>query len=162
MLEAQIRDEINRRVARGVRLTVQVLLHAADGEWTGRVRLNSALAKAYARELQHLAKELKISGAITLDQLVRAPWVLQTDEPVAETADYWPAVEKALHRGLDMLVKMRTPRGRTSQQRPDCANGRHRNASSVSKSKRRRWRSVTANNCESESGGRIGPAGFQR
>jgi uncharacterized protein (TIGR00255 family) len=110
VLEAQIRDEINRRVARG-RLTVQVILHAADGRWTGRVRLNSALAKAYARELQRLAKELKISGPITLDQLVRAPGVLQTDEPMADTADYWPAVEKALHRGLEMLVKMRIREG---------------------------------------------------
>ncbi len=110
VLEAQIRDEINRRIARG-RLTVKVILHAADGKWSGRVRLNSALAKAYARELQRLAKELKLSGPITLDQLVRAPGVLQTDEQVAETADYWPAVEKALHRGLAIMVGMRSREG---------------------------------------------------
>src|SRR4029077_2457255 len=56
VLEAQIRDEINRRVARG-RLTVRLTLHAADAKWAGAVRLNTALAKAYARELSRLAKD---------------------------------------------------------------------------------------------------------
>jgi len=43
-LESRIRDEINRRVARG-RLTVKVSMHAANGSWPGRVKLNAALAR---------------------------------------------------------------------------------------------------------------------
>jgi uncharacterized protein (TIGR00255 family) len=86
-------------------------LHTADGKWPGRVRLNSVLAKAYARELRRLAKALKISGPVTLDHLVRAPGVLQADDEMADAEDYWPAVEKALHQALDMLVRMRTREG---------------------------------------------------
>src|ERR1700679_3567040 len=49
VLEAQIRDQINRRVARG-RLTVRVSLHAAEKS-EGAIRINHELAKTYAKEL---------------------------------------------------------------------------------------------------------------
>src|SRR5229473_144161 len=64
VLEAQIRDVVNRSIARG-RLTARVTLHAADGRAATRVRLNAPLAKAYVRELNRLAKELKLTGPIT-------------------------------------------------------------------------------------------------
>src|SRR4051812_33531247 len=99
MLEAQIRDLINRHIARG-RLTVRVALHAGAGNLSAKMHLNAPLAKAYARELNKLAKELKLSGSVTLDQLVRAPGVFQTDEEIAETENLWPAVEKALNKAL--------------------------------------------------------------
>jgi len=110
MLEAQIRDEINRHVARG-RLTVRVSLHAGAGNLSARMHLNVPLAKAYARELNKLAKQLKISGMATLDHLVRAPGVFQTNEQIAEEEDFWPAVEKALNKALATLVKMRRREG---------------------------------------------------
>src|SRR5678815_4570905 len=47
VLEAQIRDEINRRIARG-RVTTRVTLHAGEkGE--GQVQINTALAAAYVK-----------------------------------------------------------------------------------------------------------------
>ena len=52
------------------------------------MHLNVALAKAYAHELTKLAKELKLAGPVTLDQLVRAPGVFQTDEELAETGGF--------------------------------------------------------------------------
>src|SRR5512139_2131734 len=59
MLEGQIRDEINRYVARG-RLTVRVALHAGASKLSARMHLNVPLAKAYARELARLAKQLRL------------------------------------------------------------------------------------------------------
>ncbi len=110
MTEAQIRDAINRHVARG-RVTVRVILHASAGTIAARMHLNVELAKAYARELNKLAKQLKIQGGVTLDHLVRAPGVFQTDQQIAEEEDFWPAVEKALTKGLDGMVKMREREG---------------------------------------------------
>src|SRR2546423_421244 len=109
-LESRIRDEINRRIARG-RLTVKVSMHAANGSYSGRVKLNAALARAYARELNRLAKELKLAGAVTLETLVRAPGVLQSDEGLSDADTVWPAVEKALKKALDALMKMRAREG---------------------------------------------------
>jgi uncharacterized protein (TIGR00255 family) len=110
LLEGPMRDVINRHIARG-RLTVRVSLHAAAGNETARMHLNVPLARAYARELNRLAKQLKLAGPLTLDHLVRAPGVLQTDEEIAGDEDFWPAVEKALNRALAAMVKMRTREG---------------------------------------------------
>jgi len=87
VLEAQIRDEINRRVARG-RVNVRVTLHAVEGNAAGRLHLNRPLARAYARELKNLAKELDLSGGVSLEALMRAPGVMQGGEDVADAEDF--------------------------------------------------------------------------
>ncbi len=110
MLETQIRDVVNRSVARG-RVNVRVSLHAAEGRLSARKHINHALAKDYATELAKLAKSLKLDGGITLDQVLRAPGVFHTDEELAETEDLWPAVEKSLSQGLAALLKMREREG---------------------------------------------------
>jgi uncharacterized protein (TIGR00255 family) len=110
VLEAQIRDELNRQIARG-RLTARVALHAIEGREAARAHINKPLARAYARELARLAKELQLPGTVSLDLLIRAPGVLQSNEEMADAEDFWPAVEKALRKALEMLVKMRKREG---------------------------------------------------
>ena len=110
MLEAPLRDVINRHIARG-RLTGRVSLHASSGRAAARQHINVPLAQAYARELAKLGRQLKLSGSVTLDQLIRAPGVFQTDEELAEAEDLWPAVEKAAKQALTALVKMREREG---------------------------------------------------
>jgi uncharacterized protein (TIGR00255 family) len=109
-LEAPIRDLINRQVARG-RLTVRVSLHTSENKSSARMHINMPLAKAYTRELERLARQLKLAGPVTLDQLLRAPGVFQTDEELADAEDLWPAVEKALKQALAALLKMRSREG---------------------------------------------------
>ncbi len=110
MLEAQIRDLINRHIARG-RLTVRVSLHAAMSKFSARMHLNVPLAKAYARELSRLSKQLKLPGPVTLDQLARAPGVFQTDEQIVEEEDFAPAVQKALKKALTQMLSTREREG---------------------------------------------------
>src|SRR5260370_25303092 len=110
MLEAQMRDLINQHISRG-RLTVRVSLHTGNSPLSARMHLNIPLAKAYARELTLLSRQLKLPGPITLDQLARAPGVFQTDEQIVEEEDFWPAVQRALRIALGMLVKMRAREG---------------------------------------------------
>jgi len=109
-LEAPLREVIHRAVARG-RVNVRVTLHAAESGNSARTHLDADLAKAYAAELRKLARQLKLSGEVTLDHVLRAPGVFQTDEQLAESEDLWPAVEKALNHGLAALVKMREREG---------------------------------------------------
>ena len=110
MLEAQIRDIINRYIARG-RLTVRVTLHAGESKFSARMHLNVPLAKAYARELSRLSKQLRLPGPVTLDQLARAPGVFQTDEQIVEEEDFWPAVQKALKKALKQMIQTREREG---------------------------------------------------
>jgi uncharacterized protein (TIGR00255 family) len=110
MLEAQIRDTINRQIARG-RLNVRVSLHAATSRASARMHLNVPLARAYAHELRRLSQQLRLPGPVTLDHLARAPGVFQTDEQLVEEENFWPAVQLALRKALGQLVKMRAREG---------------------------------------------------
>ncbi len=110
LLESQMRDLINHCIARG-RVTVRVSLHAGASKLSAQMHLNVPLAKAYARELHRLAKQLKMSGSVTLDHLTRAPGVFQTDEELAVEEDFWPAVEKALRQALSGMLRMREREG---------------------------------------------------
>src|SRR6185503_3419637 len=83
VLEAQIRDEVNKRIARG-RVTARVSLHASEGKDAARAHLNRRLAQAYAHELGRLARELKLEGSVSLDLLMRAPGVMQSHEEMAD------------------------------------------------------------------------------
>src|SRR3974390_477275 len=110
MLEAPMRDLINRHISRG-RLNVRVALHAGASNLSARMHLNIPLAKAYARELNRLSRQLNLPGPVTLDQLARAPGVFQTDEDLAVEEDFWPAVERALKAALKQMLKMREREG---------------------------------------------------
>jgi uncharacterized protein (TIGR00255 family) len=109
VLEAQIRDEINRRVARG-RVTVRLSVHAARSA-AGNLRVDAPLAKTYAKELRALAKSLHLPDPVTLDMLSRAPGVLRPNEEIVEAEELWPATKKALDAALNVLVKMREREG---------------------------------------------------
>jgi uncharacterized protein (TIGR00255 family) len=109
-LELQVRDEVNHRVARG-RLTVKVALHAGDNFYGGKVQLNVSLAKAYAKEIAKLGRELNLSDPVSLDILLRAPGVLRTEEEISDAESVWPVVQKSLRRALEAMVKMREREG---------------------------------------------------
>ena len=91
LLEAQVRDAINAQVARG-RVTARIGIHAADGQSSARAHINLPLAKSYATELARLAKSLKISGEVSLDQILRAPGVFQSDEELVERLHRFAAI----------------------------------------------------------------------
>jgi uncharacterized protein (TIGR00255 family) len=110
ILEGQIRETVNQVVARG-RLTVRVALHAGASNQAARMHLNVPLAKAYFRELARLSRQLKLSGPVTLDHLVRAPGVFQTDEDLVVEEDFWPVVSKALSKALAQMLNMRQREG---------------------------------------------------
>jgi uncharacterized protein (TIGR00255 family) len=110
LLEAPIRDAINAKIARG-RVMARVSVHAGAGKVSARMHINLPLARAYAAELNRLARQLKLAGEVTLDQLIRAPGVLQTDEELVEAETIWAIVEKALKAALAALVKMREREG---------------------------------------------------
>ena len=109
VLEAQIRDEINRRVSRG-RVTVRVSVHFTAGA-PSNSRVDLALANAYARDLRALAKSLSLPDDLTVDTLSRLPGVVQPAGEICEAEELWPATAAALGAALDMMLKMREREG---------------------------------------------------
>lgn len=110
LLESRVRDEINRQSSRG-RVFARVVLHAGEDVKASQVRVNRALAAAYTREFAALATELGLEGRPTLDVVLRAPGVLETDEGMGDAEAWWPAIETALKAALAQLVQMREVEG---------------------------------------------------
>lgn len=109
VLEAQIRDDINRRVSRG-RITVRVAVQSAPGV-AAKTRVDLALARSYARDLRRLGKELSLEDNITVDLLARLPGVIQPAEEISQAEELWPATAAALSAALDMMLQMRAREG---------------------------------------------------
>ncbi len=109
-LESRVRDAVHARVARG-RLSLRVALHAGDSDWRGPVRVNVALARAYAAELSQLAATLGLTGGLTLDTLMRVPGVVCPHDPEADAEALWPLLAAALDRALTALLKTRQTEG---------------------------------------------------
>lgn len=109
-LDARARDLINRQVARG-RVTARITLHVTESALISHAQVNTALAKAYVRELKKLAGELKIANEITLDLLARIPGIFVADTALADSDHFWPGVEKSVSQALQALVKMRAREG---------------------------------------------------
>jgi uncharacterized protein (TIGR00255 family) len=107
-LEPRVRDEINAHISRG-RLTVAVGLHAKEGEKKSAINLGAA--KAYRDQLETMRKSLKLAGEITLDQVLRGPGVLDSENVEIDTEKAWTALAKALKTALDQFVKMRKSEG---------------------------------------------------
>jgi len=114
VLEARIRDDLNRQLSRG-RVSVRVLLHASDERKADAVRINRPLAQAYAREFNLLARELGLEGSASLDTLLRAPGVLETNNEETDPEAFWPAVQASLAAALQQLVGMREREGANLQ-----------------------------------------------
>jgi uncharacterized protein (TIGR00255 family) len=108
-LEPRIRDVINTRISRG-RLNVSVVCTPTAP--SQKVALDETLARSYYKSMLSLQKELKVSGDITIETILRAPGVLHPVEEqiAAETA--WPHLEAALGDALDELIRMRTREGK--------------------------------------------------
>lgn len=110
-LEVPVREAVKEVCSRG-RVNVRVTLAAGATVTTRQVALNEPLARAAARRLNHLAKELKLPTPVSLDTLLRIPGVLQAEAAEPDVAAHWPALEKALRRALKTLAKMRREEGR--------------------------------------------------
>jgi len=75
------------------------------------MHLNVPLAKAYARELDKLSKQLRLPGAVMLDHLVRAPGVFQTDEQIARKRIFGRRWKRRSRKRCQRCPDARTGRG---------------------------------------------------
>ncbi|MGB8355346.1 MAG: YicC/YloC family endoribonuclease [Chthoniobacteraceae bacterium] len=109
-LEPGVRDVINAQVSRG-RLNVTVAFHTTAGV-SQKQALDVALAKTYFQAMSDLQNELKATGEISIETVLRAPGVLRIQEEQISTETAWPHVERALKEALSDMVGMQEREGK--------------------------------------------------
>ncbi|MEO6872506.1 MAG: YicC/YloC family endoribonuclease [Chthoniobacterales bacterium] len=109
-LEPRVRQAVSERVVRG-RTNVSVTYDpSTNGART--LALDRPLARSYHDAMRALQAELAVSGEITIGMVLQAPGVMRFSEESVVPDEVWPALEEALRRALDELVKMRTREGK--------------------------------------------------
>lgn len=109
-LEPRIRQTINESISRGRTNVIVGYHHSING--TGKLALDTGLARSYRDAMQALQKELDAPGEITIGTILQAPGVMRIPEEMHKAADSWPAVESALRAALAELIKMREREGK--------------------------------------------------
>lgn len=109
-LEPRVRDVINAEVSRG-RLNVTVAWHRSAAA-PPRLAVDFEAARSYHQAMLELQRELKASGEISIETVLRAPGVLRLPEEQLSIEAAWPHIEAALKDALADLVKMREREGK--------------------------------------------------
>lgn len=109
-LEPRIRQTINESISRGRTNVIVGYHHSING--TGKLALDTKLARSYHDAMLALQKELDAPGEVTIGTILQAPGVMRIPEEMHKAADSWPAVEKALRAALAELIKMREREGK--------------------------------------------------
>ncbi|MBM4147552.1 MAG: YicC family protein [Lentisphaerae bacterium] len=110
VLEPRIAEVVREAVLRGaVTCTVRAEVPA---ESRGRgVRVDAAVAAAYAKEFAKLARTLGMSGEVPLQVLASLPGVTRFEEGPDDPEDIWPVVRRALSAAVRGLTSMRDTEG---------------------------------------------------
>jgi uncharacterized protein (TIGR00255 family) len=109
-LEPRIRQTVNESISRGRTNVIVGYHHSING--TGKLALDTRLARSYHEAMLALQKELEAPGEITIGTILQAPGVMRIPEEMHKAADSWPAVESALRAALAELIKMREREGK--------------------------------------------------
>lgn len=108
-LDEKLKAHLQGRLSRGkVELTLWIDTPQLA---TGRVVVNSAMARQYAQALRELSAQLNLPLGLTAESLSKLPDVLTVEqEPVDEEA-VWTIVRGVTDEALDRLVAMREREG---------------------------------------------------
>lgn len=109
--EAEIRDRVRLRVARGrVEVTVTRLPLAAQRRY--RVAVREELALAYVEAARRLARRLALAGEVGIADLLRLPDLFEVSERPPDPKRELPALRRALRAALRAFDAERRREGR--------------------------------------------------
>lgn len=111
-LEPQVREEIQKQIHRG-RLHVVVTDEILKSAKNSTAFINPRAAQHAYAELQQLQRSLQLTGAITLEMILRIPGVLCDEflEPI-NLVEAWPPLRTALQKALQSLLSMKMKEGK--------------------------------------------------
>lgn len=108
-LEANARELIVGELSRG-KVIVSIGFEESDIPADKPV-INKKMAAAYYKQLMAFKKELKISGDITVSDLLILPEVAKPDQIEIDYAQYWKILESGMKKALKQLIAMRKREG---------------------------------------------------
>ncbi|MCR4415645.1 MAG: YicC family protein [Thermoguttaceae bacterium] len=109
-LEPQIESVVRERIRRG---TIQVSVWVERVHTPDDYRINTAVLAGYRQQLEALARDWRLDGPISLENLLLLPGVIdeQTNRSIHADTD-WPLIHEALQAAIEHMDRMRAEEGR--------------------------------------------------
>jgi len=108
-IENLLKDRIKEAVSRGKVDVVITLVEA--GVETRKPFISHELAREYLRIAQQMGEDFKITGKLTVNDVLRLPEVLSFPNEVPEADQVWEIISPALHAALQQFLQTRTREG---------------------------------------------------
>ena len=105
-IEPRVREEVLKRISRG---KVQVSIAVERPSSSASLLINKRLAARFLQEARSLQKELDLGDVISLETVLAAPGVLNTEDNSGP--ELWPLISRALATALKGLLAMRVREG---------------------------------------------------
>jgi len=108
MFEIRLRKLIEKKLVRG---RISFFLKWTKPDDFQLPHINKILAKIYSDRLNLLKKELKLTGTIDIQTLVRFDGVMHTEDIKIQGGKVWPDLKKGIYRALNGVNLMRIKEG---------------------------------------------------
>ncbi|MCK4859662.1 MAG: YicC family protein [Candidatus Omnitrophica bacterium] len=108
MFEIRLRKLIEKKLVRG---RISFFLKWTKSDDFQLPRINKTLAKIYSDRLKLLKKELKLSGVLDIQTLVRFDGVMYTEDAKIQEKKVWADLEKGTNKALNGVNLMRMKEG---------------------------------------------------
>ena len=114
MFELRLRKLIEKKLIRG---RISFFLKWTKPDDFQLPHINKTLAKIYSDRLKMLKTELKLTGAIDVQTLVRFDGVMYTEDIKIQDGKVWADLEKGINKALNGVSLMRMKEGRSEERR---------------------------------------------
>lgn len=108
MFEIRLRKLIEKKLVRG---RISFFLKWTKPDDFQLPHINKTLAKIYSDRLKLLKKELKLTGALDVQTLVRFDGVMYTEDIKIQGGKVWADLEKGINKALNSVNLMRMKEG---------------------------------------------------
>lgn len=109
--ELELRNELAKQLERG-KIDLSITLESAQGETPAEI--NTALAKAYHRQIRKLAEELNEPLSDSLQYILKLPEVMKAERKDPDEQE-WNQIKGCLHEAVKELNLFREAEGRSLQ-----------------------------------------------
>lgn len=111
LFEERIKEQLQRKIKRG-RINLSLTYECKESE--DAISVDKALVKKYGKIIFELKRELGLKGEVEIGELLSVfPGIITHQEAEIDIEKLWPAVEEAVTRALDAVIKMRMAEGRS-------------------------------------------------
>ncbi len=107
--ETKVRELISSSINRG-KIKVFINFEESDDS-PDKHLINEAAFNAYYKQLKKFKAKHKISGEVTINDMMLLPDIAEPEKDSIDEKIYWPPLEKGLNKALEQMKKMRKSEG---------------------------------------------------